>query len=143
MFKHSLKHFQIPYKFVKKFHNQTSNSNLIKVNVTNKYGHMFEVSGEYNDTLFDIIKNNKTLESQLLKDCLECSCQGVMACSTCHVYVDEDWYKVINKPCESEQDMLDLAYEPSDYSKLGCQLKLKPHLNGINITIPNDKNNMF
>lgn len=74
---------------------------------------------------------------------MECSCEGVMACSTCHIHVEDNWFKVINKPCESEEDMLDLAYDRQDNSKLGCQLRLKPYLNGINITIPNGKNNFY
>ena len=136
-----MKHLKVPYKYVRQFTNDTSN--LIKVNINTKNGLYFEVQGEYDDTLYDIIKKNKSLNIDMLKDCIECSCEGVMACATCHVHVEEDWFKIINKPCEHEEDMLDLAYDRQDNSKLGCQLKLKPYLNGINITIPDGKNNMF
>ena len=136
-----MKHFKVPYKYVRQFSSDTNN--LIKVNINTKNGLYFEVQGEYDDTLYDIIKKNKSLNIDMLKDCIECSCEGVMACATCHVHVEEDWFKIINKPCEDEEDMLDLAYDRQDNSKLGCQLNLKSYLNGINITIPDGKNNMF
>ena len=67
-----------------------------------------------------------------------------MACSTCHIYVDEKWINLINKPCENEKDMLDNCYEPTEFSKLGCQLKLKPYLHDMIITLPIDSyNNNF
>ena len=131
------------FNTIRSFNSESNSNHLIKVNIQDREGRFFEVMGEYNDSLYDIIKKNKTLESNILKDCLECSCEGVMACSTCHVHVDEDWFKVINKPCEYEEDMLDLAYDRKDTSKLGCQLRLKPYLNGINITLPNGKNNFY
>ena len=120
----------------------TNEDHLIKVNVTTSYGENFQIKGEYDDSLFDIIKKNTTINIDLLKDCLECNCEGVMACSSCHVYIEEDWFKTINTPTEDEEDILDLIYNRQNNSKLGCQLKLKPYLNGINITIP-DKSNKY
>ena len=141
MFPIFLKRVKLPFKFVRNFNSERNN--FIKVNVETSEGNFFEVHGEYNDSLYDIIKKMNSPNSDLLKDCLECSCEGVMACATCHVHLDEDSYKIINKPCEFEEDMLDLAFDRSNYSKLGCQLKLKPYLNGINIKIPSGKNNIY
>ena len=141
MFSRFLQRGKLPFKFVRKFNSERNN--LIKVNVETSEGNFFEVHGEYNDSLYDIIKKMSTPNSNLLKDCLECSCEGVMACATCHVQLDEDSFKIINKPCEFEEDMLDLAYDRTDYSKLGCQLRLKPYHNGINIKIPSGKNNIY
>lgn len=41
---------------------------------------------------------------------LEGACEGSLACSTCHVYVHEDYFDKIPEPVEEEEDMLDLAY---------------------------------
>ena len=117
--------------------------NLIKINVETNNGDFLELKGEYNDTLYDIVKKNKTIESQILNQCLDCECQGVMACSGCHVYIDDDWYNSVNKPCENEQDTLDLLTNSQDNSKLGCQLRLKPHLNGIKIKLPINTDKLF
>jgi len=141
MFIKYLKKSQTINKFIRNLNNNTTS--LIKVNVNNKNGDFFEIQGEYNDTLFDIIQKNKSLNIDLLKDCLEFSCQGMMACSTCHVYIDDDWYKFVNKPCENEEDILDLVFDRRENSKLGCQLRLNSFLNGIKIIIPAEKNNLF
>ena len=126
-------------RIIRKFGANNFNQHLIKVNIQSNDNQFFEVTGEYNDSLFDIIRKNKTQESQLLKECLECSCEGVMACSSCHIHVEEDWFKIINKPCEYEKDILNILDDRCDTSKLGCQLKLKPYLNGMNIRIPSRK----
>src|SRR3546814_14685734 len=41
---------------------------------------------------------------------IEGACEGSLACATCHVIVDEDWYDKLHAPSEDEEDMLDLAY---------------------------------
>ena len=48
-----------------------------------------------------------------------------MSCSTCHIILDPDSFKKLGPPCEAECDMLDLAFEPTDTSRLGCQVKVK------------------
>eukprot|EP01079_Euglenida_sp_SAG-EU17-18_P005746 gene5746-5680_t len=74
---------------------------------------------------------------------LECACSGVMACSTCQVYVETDWMEQVGQPDESEQDMIDLAHEPQPTSRLGCQIQLHKGLNGLVIRLPPGANNMF
>ena len=74
---------------------------------------------------------------------LECACSGVMACSTCHVYIAPGWFERVGPPGEDEQDMLDLAHEPRDTSRLGCQLVLRPDLEGLVVEVPRGANNLF
>ena len=52
---------------------------------------------------------------------LEGACEGSLACSTCHVVVDPQWYDELDEPTEEEEDMLDLAPGLTDRSRLGCQ----------------------
>ena len=61
-----------------------------------------------------------------------------MACSTCHVYVDEEFFDRLPEMTEEEEDMLDLAWGLEDNSRLGCQIKMVPELNGLKVTIPDE-----
>ena len=51
---------------------------------------------------------------------IEGACEGVMACSTCHVIVDGDWADKLDAPSEEEEFMLDLAFGLTRTSRLGC-----------------------
>jgi len=59
-----------------------------------------------------------------------------MSCSTCHVILDSESYAKCDPPTEAELDMLDLAFEPTETSRLGCQIRMKKELDGLTITIP-------
>jgi len=63
---------------------------------------------------------------ELLGHYLEGTCGGQMSCCTCHVYLDPETYRMLKEPEEAELDMLDLAYEPRETSRLGCQVVLEP-----------------
>ncbi|MEQ8697040.1 MAG: 2Fe-2S iron-sulfur cluster-binding protein, partial [Bauldia litoralis] len=55
---------------------------------------------------------------------IEGACEGAMACSTCHVIVDADWYDKLEPASEDEKDMLDLACGLTKRSRLGCQIEM-------------------
>ena len=67
---------------------------------------------------------------------IDADCGGSMACSTCHVYVEEKWFSKLLKPEEAEVDMLDMAYEPKKNSRLSCQLLVTDELDGLVVTTP-------
>lgn len=67
---------------------------------------------------------------------LEGACEGSLACSTCHVIVDPQWYDALPSASEDEEDMLDLAFGLTKTSRLGCQICMKPELDGLTVTIP-------
>src|SRR5690606_41547897 len=52
---------------------------------------------------------------------LEGACEGSLACSTCHVVIDPEWYDTLAEATEDEEDMLDLAFGLTRTSRLGCQ----------------------
>ena len=66
-----------------------------------------------------------------------------MSCSTCHVILDPESYKKLDPPSEAELDMLDLAFEPTETSRLGCQIEMEEQLDGMTITIPSGTNNLW
>ena len=49
----------------------------------------------------------------------------------------------VGPPSEAEQDMLDLAYDPCETSRLDCQVTLSPALAGLVMKIPGGANNMM
>ena len=61
---------------------------------------------------------------------------GGMACATCHVYVKEDWLDKLPKKEDWEEDMLDMAFEPKQNSRLSCQLTVSDDLDGLIVNIP-------
>lgn len=71
---------------------------------------------------------------------LEGTCEGQMACSTCHVIVDADWFDRLPEASEEEEDMLDLAYGVQRTSRLSCQIDLTDELDGLTVAIPSDSN---
>lgn len=73
---------------------------------------------------------------------LEGACEGSLACSTCHVIVDTDWYDLIPEASEDEQDMLDLAFGLTHTSRLGCQIIMTEELDGLTVKLPDGTRNM-
>ena len=74
---------------------------------------------------------------------IEGACEGSLACSTCHVIVDETWYQVLKKATEDEEDMLDLAFGLTETSRLGCQIVMSEALDGLVVALPSSVNNML
>ena len=61
---------------------------------------------------------------------------GSCACATCHVYVDDKWFNKLPKKEDAEQDMLDMAFEPNKFSRLGCQITVTNDLDGLVVKMP-------
>jgi 2Fe-2S ferredoxin len=74
---------------------------------------------------------------------LEGACEGSLACSTCHVIVAPEWYGKLAEAKEDEEDMLDLAFGLTRTSRLGCQIVIKPELDGLVVTLPAATRNMM
>lgn len=74
---------------------------------------------------------------------IEGACEGSLACSTCHVIVDKDWYGRLEDPSEDEEDMLDLAFGLTPTSRLGCQIVITEDLDGLTVTLPAETRNML
>jgi 2Fe-2S ferredoxin len=67
---------------------------------------------------------------------IEGACEGSLACSTCHVIVDASWFGRLAKPTEDEEDMLDLAFDLQETSRLGCQIIMTEALDGLVVKLP-------
>ncbi len=73
---------------------------------------------------------------------LEGACEGSLACSTCHVIVDQEWFDVLSEATEDEEDMLDLAFGLTHTSRLGCQIIMSDELDGLVLRLPAGTRNM-
>ncbi|MFC4294812.1 2Fe-2S iron-sulfur cluster-binding protein [Novosphingobium tardum] len=73
---------------------------------------------------------------------LEGTCEGQMACSTCHVIVDPAWFERLPAAVDDEEDMLDLAAGVTRTSRLSCQIVLDQSLDGLEVRIPDEARDM-
>jgi len=67
---------------------------------------------------------------------LEGACEGSLACATCHVIIDSNFYSKLPSATDDEEDMLDLAFGLTHTSRLGCQILVTEELEGMVITLP-------
>ena len=74
---------------------------------------------------------------------LEGACEGSLACSTCHVIVDQSYYDKLKTATEDEEDMLDLAFGLTHTSRLGCQIIMSDALDGLKVALPTATRNMM
>ncbi|CAG8486568.1 8403_t:CDS:2 [Ambispora gerdemannii] len=105
-----------------------------KINIITREGDNHTIQANEGDSIMDI-----TMAHDID---LECACEGSLACSTCHVIVDPKYYEKLEEPTDEENDMLDLAFGLTETSRLGCQIVMKPELDGITVTIPSATRNV-
>ena len=74
---------------------------------------------------------------------IEGACEGQMACSTCHVIVDEAWHGKLPAPTEEEEDLLDLVFGLTRTSRLGCQVTMTDSLDGLTVKLPGRTRNLL
>lgn len=67
---------------------------------------------------------------------IDADCGGACACATCHVYVAPDWVNIVGKPEDLEAEMLDVAEEVKENSRLSCQISISDEMDGLVITTP-------
>jgi 2Fe-2S ferredoxin len=75
-------------------------------------------------------------------DPIEGACGGSLACATCHIYIHPDWQEKClpdGERSDEEEDMLDLAFDVRKNSRLGCQIKMTPELDGLTVAVPGTK----
>ena len=67
---------------------------------------------------------------------IEAECGGACSCATCHVYVDPQWRERVGEANAMEGDMLEMAYEVAANSRLACQIRISPALDGLTVRLP-------
>ena len=67
---------------------------------------------------------------------IDADCGGACACATCHVFVEESWLSKLPPKEDMEETMLDFAPEVEANSRLSCQIKVTPELDGLVLRVP-------
>jgi ferredoxin len=95
------------------------------------------------DITIDVAEGTTILEAAHANGAdLEGSCEGSLACSTCHVILEQEYYDKLEEPSDDENDMLDMAFGLSKTSRLGCQVKITKDLEGATFVIPTKTRNV-
>lgn len=106
----------------------------MKVRFTTARGEEVAAEAKLGEVLLDI--------AQAAGMPLEGTCEGQMACSTCHVVVAPEWFERLPPASEEEEDMLDLAAGACRTSRLACQIVLGEELDGLAVAIPAEARDM-
>ena len=120
------------------FNNSVPSKNpidVVNITVVDRDGDAHNLAGKIGDNLMFMMQHND-IE-------IEGACEASLACCTCHVYVDEDKFDLLEEPEEDEDDMLDLAPFLKENSRLGCQVWLNHELEGMVVTIPSATRNFY
>jgi ferredoxin len=107
---------------------------VVKVNFITADGQPCATEGAVGASLLSV--------GQAIGMALEGTCEGQMACSTCHVIVTPDWFGQLKPASNDEEDMLDLAAGVARTSRLSCQILLTEALDGIEVRIPGESRDM-
>lgn len=102
----------------------------MKVTVIDVEGQSREIEGTIGWTLMEVIRDGGLP--------IKAECGGACACATCHVYVDDEWMDATGERSEEEEDMIDLALDVRDNSRLSCQIEISEALDGLKVTLAQD-----
>ena len=107
---------------------------MVRVTFVTASGERVEAEGAQGQQLLELAQNSGMP--------LEGTCEGQMACSTCHVIVAPEWLERLPEASDDEEDMLDLAAGVTRTSRLSCQIELTDDLDGLEVRIPAESNDM-
>lgn len=108
----------------------SSEAKTVPLTYINPSGDEIEVQAEIGKNLLDVAHDNNID--------LEGACGGELACSTCHLIFDQEVFDTLPEKSDEEDDMLDLAFELTETSRLGCQIHVTEDFAGIKVRIPKD-----
>ena len=101
-----------------------------KIHLEDRKGQNHELDGKTGWSLMEVIRDQGLP--------IEAACGGCASCATCHVYVDRAWFDKLPAMEEEEEDMLDLALDVQETSRLSCQIRLTDQMEGLKVTLAPD-----
>jgi ferredoxin, 2Fe-2S len=102
---------------------------MTRVNFIQHDGVRHQIDTEDGYSLMEVAINNNISG-------IDGDCGGVCACATCHVYVDDAWMAMLGDRTDTETDMLELAADVTERSRLACQIKVEAALEGLTVHLP-------
>jgi len=109
--------------------NHSGNETMPKITFIEHDGTAHTVEGEIGSTVMETALKNDIAG-------IVAECGGSCTCATCLVHVDEKWSAIVGPPSAEENDMLDTAFEVKPTSRLSCQIKVTPELDGLIVHTP-------
>ncbi|ORZ10589.1 hypothetical protein BCR41DRAFT_372338 [Lobosporangium transversale] len=94
-----------------------------------------EINAKVGESILDIVKDKDPSRHDIYQ-ALECTCGGQLECATCHVYIEPPFSARLPVVTDAEEDMLEYAVGRRETSRLGCQIKIKPELDGMIVKLP-------
>ena len=96
------------------------------------------ITHDNNTHTIDVQNGLTVMEGAVQNDIpgIDADCGGGMACATCHVYVNQDWIDKLKPKEDTEEDMLDFAFEVKENSRLSCQISITDDLDGLIVNLP-------
>ncbi len=105
-----------------------------KITFIERNGNRKQVEAPVGLSLLEVAhKNNVEIEG---------ACEGSLACSTCHVIIEPEWFDALPEASEDEEDMLDLAFGLTKTSRLGCQIIVSDEMDGLVVSLPTATRNI-
>jgi 2Fe-2S ferredoxin len=102
---------------------------MIKITFVEHGGERHEVDLPPGESLMQGAQNN-------MVPGIDADCGGACACATCHVFVAEEWISRLPPPSDNENAMLEIVEDLRPGSRLSCQIKLVPELDGLVVSLP-------
>jgi ferredoxin len=131
-------------KLLQSRHGKTTLNNNKIFNFTEKVKFTFINPNENKTTEVEAEEGQNILEIAHKYDVdLEGACEASLACSTCHVILEEEIYNKLTPAVEEEEDLLDMAFGLTPTSRLGCQVKITKDFEGAKVTLPSATRNLY
>ena len=130
----------IHQKAAVRYHQTNTNTNPRNINITfqTQKGDLVVVKAAKGENLLQVAHRNVDEGIEM-----EGACEGVCACSTCHVILEDEIYDISGEPSEDEEDMLDMAFGLTTTSRLGCQVEISEEMEGAVFQLPSATRNFY
>jgi 2Fe-2S ferredoxin len=102
---------------------------VVRVILFEHSGHAHEIDAEANQSLMQAAVRANV--PGIVADC-----GGALSCATCHVYIRPEWTDIVGPPSDMETAMLEMAIDPTEKSRLSCQIKIGREMDGLAVDIP-------
>ncbi|KAK6632173.1 Adrenodoxin, mitochondrial [Polyplax serrata] len=112
-----------------------SQDDVVNITYVDKDGKETQVKGKIGDNVM-YLAHRHNIE-------MEGACEASLACTTCHVYVLDNYLEKLPVAEEKEEDLLDMAPFLKENSRLGCQIILTKELDGIKVKLPQGTRNFY
>ncbi|GJQ86261.1 putative 2 iron, 2 sulfur cluster binding protein [Trypoxylus dichotomus] len=112
-----------------------SEDEVVNITFIKKDGEKVKVRGKVGDNILYLAHRYEIP--------MEGACEASLACTTCHIYVKNEYLEKLNPPEEKEDDLLDLAPFLKENSRLGCQITLTKEMEGLEVELPKATRNFY